>query len=152
VARLTTRDHLGASNPRPPEPRAAFFDALREMLGGRRPVSACASCLSVLREAGLPAMHLLERAPGLVHGAGQIFRPRGGLPVNAPELPTCGEEPVFALHHPEIARELALEAARRLPPEACLVSESRLAHALAALGLPVIDPIERLLGAQGAAP
>ncbi len=151
VARLRSGDQLGARHLDHPLAGPDHAAALQSALGDRIAVVTDHRSLRAATRAGLRAVHLVElvrvEAGGPVHHPCQGPRLAGDPAPDA--LRCCGACADLGSTHPSIARDLAVDQARRLARHAGGVPvrspDSVCAGALSAAGLEVIDPIDALL-------
>lgn len=160
VARLRTADYLG-HDARGHSSYAPHLARLRTTLGSRKAVVAEFRSQSVLKEAGIEVVHLLDLLSW--SGAGVAHQPCAGprLPEScapALALACCGARAALPSAHPTLAADLASECGRRLfdespSPSGTICSpDSTCARALRTAGWTVEDPLSSLLlGAEPAA-
>jgi ferredoxin len=150
MATLRTPDHLGArllDHARPLEPH---LRRLRALLGGRVAVTSCGACRRVLLAAELETRLLQDLVDlpwtGPVYASCRLDLPKS-VPSGATRLPCCGGDPIFSAAHPELASDVAAEAARSLGNAMVFTSDSGCARTLVRAGARVMDPIDLLLRA-----
>ncbi|MFH1465676.1 MAG: (Fe-S)-binding protein [Pseudomonadota bacterium] len=147
VARLATGDHLGEALLDHPTLATPWLRRLRAVLTGREVVSACGRCHAVLAAAGVVHTWLDDIAPPAWTGpsfACQTGRTLPGQPVATAAL-SCGAHGPLARVHPELARDLAREAAAHLPAGPVAVADACCRAALRGAGADALDPIDLLL-------
>jgi ferredoxin len=147
VARLATADHLGEALLDHPTLSAPGLAAWRTALAGRVVVCACGRCQAVLAAVGIVHTWLDALAPTAWDGtsfACQTGRALPGRVVGGVAL-SCGGHGPLARVHPELARDLAREAAAQLPAGPVAVADACCRAALRDAGAMALDPIDRLL-------
>lgn len=154
VARLRTGDHLGAAHLAHPLAGPEHAAALRAAVGGRALVVSEHHSLDAARAAGVAVRHLADLVP--VATGGLVHHPCRGprLPgVTAPDaLACCGATAALPHEHPQLAADVARQAARRLAEaasaRATCTPDSACAAALRAGGLDLRDPIDAVLSEE----
>jgi ferredoxin len=147
VASLSTTDHLGWAALEHRDRAAPHLTRLNAALAGRKAVSACSQCLAVLDAAHVPRIRLDELLPP--EWDGPVYSCHGDLPFpgqSVQDSPTCcGAHGPLASVHPQLAADVAREAASRLPPEPVATADSACRNALRSAGAQVVDAVDLLL-------
>ncbi len=150
VAVLSTSDHLGRALLDHPADAAPHLARLQAACRGRRVVTTCSRCAAVLEAAKVSWLRIETLLPLEWRGPVHACREDGlgtGTPLE--HAPTCcGAHGPLPVHHPELAADVARDAARLLPDETVATGDSTCRTALRRAGADVRDPIDLILGLQ----
>lgn len=145
LAVLRTDDHLGEAHVIRKDTRAELVSSLARLMQGRTAITSCATCRTVLEEAGVTVESVSSATRSVP--AFPTWRTCHCSP--GPSVDTvircCGARAPLTLEHPQLADVMAKEIATRLEGQTVFVPDARCAAHLVSAGAPVVGPTDHLL-------